>query len=132
MIGRLRPVVNGLVEFFMVLPKRRTEPWTALEPDGKLTNNNHDANLGTPRMYHTIRPESCSDLDALVHLNGVVQQLLANLEPGFFKSQTNSAEVAAFSRHALRVHKTLSAWPNAMGKHAATFGSRNKTGQRLH
>ena len=47
-------------------------------------------------MTISIRIASDADVDAIVSLNRDVQQLHAELEPSFFKSNTDNEEVAAF------------------------------------
>jgi ribosomal protein S18 acetylase RimI-like enzyme len=47
-------------------------------------------------MKVLIRPASAADTNAIALLNDEVQQLHAELEPTFFKTDTSHAEVAAF------------------------------------
>jgi diamine N-acetyltransferase len=47
-------------------------------------------------MTISVRVASAADIDAIVRLNREVQQLHAELEPSFFKSNVDSEEVAAF------------------------------------
>ena len=47
-------------------------------------------------MTISVRVASAADIDAIVRLNRDVQQLHAELEPSFFKSNVDSEEVAAF------------------------------------
>ena len=47
-------------------------------------------------MAILVRVASAADLDDIVRLNRDVQQLHAELEPSFFKSNVNNEEVAAF------------------------------------
>lgn len=47
-------------------------------------------------MRISVRAASATDIDDIVRLNRDVQQLHAELEPSFFKSNVNSEEVAAF------------------------------------
>src|SRR5580704_4051791 len=44
----------------------------------------------------SVRVASAADVDAIVRLNRDVQQLHAELEPSFFKSDFDNEEVAAF------------------------------------
>jgi ribosomal protein S18 acetylase RimI-like enzyme len=47
-------------------------------------------------MRISLRVASATDIDDIVRLNRDVQQLHAELEPSFFKSNVNNEEVAAF------------------------------------
>jgi ribosomal protein S18 acetylase RimI-like enzyme len=47
-------------------------------------------------MTISVRVASAADIDVIVRLNRDVQQLHAELEPSFFKSNVNNEEVAAF------------------------------------
>jgi ribosomal protein S18 acetylase RimI-like enzyme len=47
-------------------------------------------------MTISVRVASAADIDAIVRLNRDVQQLHAELEPSFFKSDFDNEEVAAF------------------------------------
>ena len=47
-------------------------------------------------MTISVRAASAADIDDIVRLNRDVQQLHAELEPSFFKSNSDNDEVAAF------------------------------------
>ena len=83
-------------------------------------------------MTISVRVGSVADIDAIVRLNRDVQQLHAELEPSFFKSNFDNEEVAAFFAAKLPCQSTIFDWRKAATVQTATCGLKCKTVRRHH